>query len=297
MVWVHSGYARSRDGRFEATRTLLRTPDFHGSITVRDAKTKRVLAKWNEANEVSELLFSPDATMLIVSGTSNLTLWEWKTKKVLHTENFNQDDDYNGLPLSIVFSSDSNWVAVSDGSVWLFDTRSKKKKQFDVAPMTTHVAFSPDSRFVVASQWDTGAAYLIIFVQNQKVRQIPATRALDGSDSANAWGTPLFSRDGRLMVLGMEGMQSPPTIQIWSVPRVCRLRKFAAKNGFYPVALSPDARLLVNRNEDGQVVVQRLSDGKTVFSAPQKTDSLVWLDSKTFELRRGQTTKRVGTKN
>ncbi len=226
--------ARTLDGRFEATGVLMKAP-----VEVRDVQTKRVLAKWNDRDGVTGLSFSPDGKMLVVNAPEQLTVWNWRSKKKLHVEKFDKE---NNVRISSDFSRDGRWLAASDGTVWLFDTRSWKKKHFDL-PMTTNVVFAPNSQFVVVSQWDIGVAFSLIFVGSNKVREI----------KGESRGAPMFSRDGRLMVL-MIGKEGGVGVQIWDVSRARLKRKLAApSDNFWPDALSPDARFLVGQANDGEV--------------------------------------------
>ena len=289
-------HARSLDGRFEATGTLFRVPDIHGFVEVRDANTKRVVVSWRAPEGVTGLSFSPDGKTLVVNGSGQLKVWNWRAKKVVFAQSFDQEGSW--VRITSDFSRDGQWLVANDcdGSIWLFETRSWKKRNFD-SFVAQRVVFSPNSRFVVAWGGDTPTAYTLVFVDSGKVQEIPPNSSPMRVSYPS--GVPMFSCDGRLMVLVM-GKEEGGEVQLWDVARARLKRKLVAptnsEESFYADALSPDARFLVGENYDGEknrVVVQRLFDGKTVLSLLQDPDSIRWLDSRTLELKEGKTTKRI----
>ena len=275
--------AISRDGRFEATGTLFRAPKLHGTVEVRERKSGRVLSEWKSSDGVTGLSFSPDGNLLAVNQPGELTVWKWATKTRVHREISTETGGW--VRITSDFSPDGRWLAfnIDNGTIKVLNVRFWKKRSFAV-PMTGNVVFSPDSRFVVASQWDIGVAYSLIYIASEKIREI----------KGESMGVPLFSTDKKLMVLGVGGIATE--IQVWKLPRVRLLRKFPtpiAEDSFFPSSLSPDSRWLLCEDGINHFVVQRLSDGKIVFSSSQTFDSAVWLDGKTLELRGKGKTKRV----
>lgn len=260
--------ALARDGKFAATGTLLRTPQLHGSVEVRDAKTKRVLAALPAVSGATGLAFSPDGTMLAVNGPSRLAVWNWKVKKVLHSQNF--DTGGGQFRVQSAFSPDGKQLAVAFGELRVLNVATWKAKHF---PQVGEPAFvdaatwSPDGRFLALSQHDM-VAFSIVELRNGRVR------SLGGIDAASE---PVFSHDSRYLA----GATNEGTF-IWKTKNGAKT--FVGGNYEHPVlpvAFSPDARLLAVENGQGHIAIRSVATGKQV-QVGKSARRAAWLNLKTL---------------
>ncbi|RYF41619.1 MAG: WD40 repeat domain-containing protein [Cytophagaceae bacterium] len=258
----------SSDGRFEATGTLLRTPDvqgipnYHGSIEVRDLKTGHVVVSWDNPGGVTGLSLSPDATLLAVDSHALLAVWKWKSKQRVYAHTFDTGGQFN---VESAFSPNGKQLAVAFGYLVVLDVASWKTRKF---PQLVEPAFvdkatwSPSGRLLALSQHDL-VSFSLVELQNGRVR------FLGDSDSYSA---PLFSSDSNWLV----GTTENGTF-LWNVKsRTRTLLGGNYEHSLFPVAFSNDARFVACRSEkeSKRIGVWRVRDGKRLVALQIKTASL-----------------------
>ncbi|PQV62719.1 hypothetical protein B1R32_1233 [Abditibacterium utsteinense] len=263
--------ALSRDGRFEAIGALLRTPNLHGWIEVRDAKTKRVLAARTSKFGVTSLGFSPDGALLSVNEPSHLTVWKWRAKQVLHSPNL--DTGGGQFRVRSAFSPDGKQLAVAFGNLKIFDTATWQARSFAQLSDPAFVdgaTWSPDGRLLALWQHDM-VAFSLLDVRTGRVR------SLAGIDAASE---PVFSRDSRYLA----GATNDGTF-IWKTTNGAKTFLGGNYEHFLlPISFSPDARLLAIQNSQGHVEIWRVATGRRVQFFKQSARRVVWRDSKTLLL-------------
>jgi WD40 repeat protein len=264
---------RSRDGRLEATGTLLREPNYHGRVTVRDLKSGRLLATWPQKGGVTGLSFSPDARLLAANSPGGLTVWEWKSKRRVYAHSF--DTGGGQYRIQSAFSPDGKQLAVTFGNLAVFDVASWKAQRFpqlQEPAFVDDVRWSPNGRLLALSHHDI-SAFSLVDVKHGRVG------FLKGID---AMSEPVFSADSRYLA----GATANSGTFIWKTKDGVSV----SVGGDYghpliPIAFAKDARFLACRDEKERVGVWRTRDGKQVVAPQNKSASVETLFERARKLK------------
>lgn len=263
--------ARSRDTRFEATGVLLRSPNLHGWVEVRESRTRRVVAAWKSRFGVTGLSFSPDSALLAVDERGHLTVWKWRAKQVLHSRDF--DTGGGQYRVQIAFSPDGKQLAVASGELRVFDLATWRTRMFGQlrAPSFVDAAtWSPDGRYLALSQHDM-VAFSVVEVRSGRVRPLGAI---------DAASLPIFSKDSHFLA----GATNEGTF-IWKTRSGAKVFLGGNyENLLMPLSFSPGARFLLVERGQSRYEVRRVSTGKRVRVFKQNARRVVWRDSKTLLL-------------
>ncbi len=177
--------------------------------------------------------FSPDATLLAVSGGRPIKIWDVASGQLLRTfESQTGDDSFN-----LVFSPDGKWLVDSghDGRIRLWDVASGQ-----VARRLAHgtgndvhdFAFSPDGKWLVSVGTDY-AVRLWDFASGQMLQTMTHSNGLYGVD---------FSPDGSLVA----SASCDRTVKLWDAASGKMLVSLRHGDEVTAVAFSPDGQLLVS---------------------------------------------------
>jgi WD40 repeat protein len=138
----------SSDGKWLAV-------DAGETVDIRDAMTGNLETQfsvpWASLTGASQVLFSPDGTLLVHTGVEEkITIWDFHTKKLLHIiENPLFDIE------TIAFSPDGTilvtvFLGGASGTVYFWDTTTwHKVSQLDVT--TLDIAYSPNGKWIATS--------------------------------------------------------------------------------------------------------------------------------------------------
>ena len=177
--------------------------------------------------------FSPDGTLLAVSGGRPIKIWDVASGQLLRTFESQVDDD----SFHIVFSPDGKWLADSghDGRIRLWDVASGQ-----VARSLAHgtgndvhdLAFSPDGKWLVSVGTDY-AVRLWDFARGQVLQTMTHSNGLYGV---------AISPDGSLVA----SASCDRTVRLWDAASGKMLVSLRHGDEVTAVAFSPDGRLLVS---------------------------------------------------
>ena len=267
----------SRDARWLAVGTLRRAEEIDGRVSMRDVATNKVAKLWTLKGGVRALALSPDGETVAVMGAfGKLSVWDWKSARLLHTEVLAAtDDNGGGDKASLAFAPNGRLLATGTGGVRLLSTRdwkTQKKLSFDIGnSFLDFIGFSPDSQSLVAAFEDIGPAYLLVNLKSGRRRVLQRGDAL---------ASPVFSPDGMLFV-GSSHEQS-----IVLNLRRSKFKQIFKSEKFQPQAFSPDSRFVVGvaseGEDEGQVEVWSVATGKRVRQFKETTRRVVYLDAKTL---------------
>ena len=171
--------ALSRDDR------LVAGANFCGGVTVWNARSGRLLAKFTNQGEISQVAFSPDGRDLAVgSWNSTITIWDVRTRSplhVLHGHTLGVDDVAYSPNGALLASSSLDDTA----RVWAPSSGRLLRVWHDPAPVTS-VSFAADGGRIVTGDalgtirvWDactacTNATTLLDIARGRVTRQLTA---------------------------------------------------------------------------------------------------------------------------
>lgn len=272
----------SRDFKWLAVGTFRVRDSTDGIVTIRQVATNRVVRTWTLGGGVKFLAFSPDGNALAVAGVGGkLSLWNWKTGRLLHSQTLNTDDDPDRM--SLAFSPDGHTLAVGVRNITLLDTKSWRGRKllaysvpFDVVG---HVVFSPNGGQLLASDnFEGNRGYSLVSLKKRKARSTPGFIAMSA---------PVFSRNGRFFAGGAQKFyREPPSAAfVWDA-RTLKIKRTFESERFQPQAFSPDARFVAGIADEGdyegRVEIWSVSSGKRVRVFQQSARRVVWPHSATL---------------
>lgn len=295
----------SDDRKWLAVGTLTHTDSETDTITVRDCATNRVVKTWEVPDGVRFLAWSPDSTLIATTGVGMLAVWNWRSGKLVYREkNSRLDWTFEG---SLDFSPDGRALAMGADNIFLFDTKTwKRRKLFpdyfgekpnaDPLGDVVQLRFRPDGRSILVTQYNPRAngdgGFALVSPAQKKVTRIDL--------SYFTWHAPVFSRDGRQVAAQgyceVEANDGPDQMEmsyVLDARTLKRKRKFASAT-FQPHAFSSNGRLLAgidvgeyggSNSDSGPVEVWSVNSGKRVqrFDRFEQTARAVaWLDNKTL---------------
>jgi WD40 repeat protein len=131
--------------------------DISGQVRLWDAHTGALLSKLQETDvdathpygHLSNLIFSPDGTMIVYGGSSEIKFWDAVSGSLLFSL------PKGGFETAVAFSPDGALLAsLNDNQLELWDVHSHEKLTSIERPNATHLAFSSDGRYIVTGGYD-----------------------------------------------------------------------------------------------------------------------------------------------
>jgi WD40 repeat protein len=236
------------------------------------------------------LAFSPDGKTLAAPAYGKpIVLWDMATGKELR-----QFAGHHNTVFAVAFSPDGKTLASAgwDRTVRLWDVATGKetRRLQGHRDMVWAVAFSPDGKLLASGSWDTtailwevatgkelrrwqgheGGRFAVAFSPDGKLlaaagskenlflREVATGRELrQFQQGQGIGGTFAFAPDGKVLA----AVRSDGTLGLWEVATGKELRRFwklpgwlARSGGNYPLAFSPDGKLVADRGLDPKVL-------------------------------------------
>ena len=177
---------------------------------------------------------------------------------------------HRGRVLQVAYSPDGKWLAsISDGdpTIRLWHADSLELRSIISAPYATGpVAWSASSRWIARA-----ATEGIVFVWEVISGRVLRGLAGEGTSvRALAW-----SPDSAQLAIAHEGV----AVRLWSPQTGTEPRVFSHKNAVGLVRWSPDGKMLLCVQTNGEIVRWEVSSGKQVARIPQDGAELLELDA------------------
>jgi len=243
---VGSNYRYSPDGRFLSGGS--------SEIYLYDAQTLAEIRSLKTGSGVTELVFSPDGSLLATSqGDKTLVqLWQTSDGKLLRVL-----EGHTGQVTGLAFSPDGSRIATASVDMLAVWQVSDGLQVYKVAPMygAPTVAFSPDGSLLAVSGYENLIIKLLKASDGSPVRQLSGSWAHATSVA--------FSPDGSLLVAASGGDRT----SVWNTQSGSRLfyLEDPAPTVQYvlidQVAFSPDGSLLVTGGGDNLIRLWDPSNG------------------------------------
>lgn len=245
--------AISADGKILASGGNV--PGARSEICLWDVETGKLLSRGTlEANQIRQLLFTPDDKTLVLSDSSNvIRLWDIARKKVAH-----ELKGHPGPIQSMALSPDGKTLASASGdaNIRLWDVAAGKEKlDFAAGGGVSGLAFSPDGKTLSAIGLYPGFA---LFDANtgKKLRKVDRVGQLLGL---------VYAHDGKTLI----GMSSH-LLQVFDAASGKDLRRFEAPRRMINwLTLSPDGKTLATfGNGRHTLELWDVASGKLLHPAP-----------------------------
>lgn len=214
------------------------------SISAVNVDNVRELFNWSAGEDIVDLAFSPDGTLLASSDSDGtIRVWHiWSKEMILE------------IPGSYVsFSPDGKWLGVaSDSGIALYEfSTGKKNRAFDEGKSYYSVAFSPDGQLITGG---TTYGNFYIWSVNDGEKQ----ESSGGIDGEVRWLS--FSKDGILLAAA-----SNTKTYIWNMreKKIEREIVFVKNKPFYlGAALDEDGEWYATGTDTGEITIWRVSNAE-----------------------------------
>jgi WD40 repeat protein len=230
-------------------------------VRVVDADTGKEVSKFSVPQNIPSLAFAAaNRDRLMLVGPAGVQVVNPTTGKTVR--NFaagNQEGNGNN---GGAISPDGRLVALEGRWLTVWEVASGKKRlTVEGVQNVSEVAFSPDSRLLVA--WDNSSTIVVVDVRNGTI-----VRRLQSPDTENAATTLAVSSDGKRVAAGMNDGR----VTVWDVASGDILVPFAGHDGLVTsVVFTADGKKLVSTAQDGTALVWEIPD-KPVSTGPMETE-------------------------
>jgi WD40 repeat protein len=248
-----------------------------GSVQLFDVATGKKLASCKVPAgqpNLGGLVFFADGTHLVTSTNEGICVSEVATGKVVREWALPQEDKFV-VTSGLAISPDSKVLLESHyQGLRHWDLGTGKAIKRDKAPSIYAGFFSPDSKAFLA----TGADGQLKAWDVQNGRQRPHFAAKEATDEKTAKHrvtSAAISADGVLLAKsldrGNDGQIPEEPVQIWNLQTGKKIRAFGADseegfNGFNSLIFSPNGHHLAAGNQEGSVVLWKLSNGRALHT-------------------------------
>jgi WD40 repeat protein len=207
-----------------------------------DVSTGKLLSNTEASGRLASAVFSPTGRSMLVGTEENgIELRDVATGRILLTF---------GSPLTpvvaVAFSADGSTVvsANSDNILKVWDAATGRLQYtFKASKAVTSVAFSPDSRELVAVS--TGSEDPP-WPDKLALWDVASGKLLRNSEQDMGFASSVaFSPDGRRLLTG-GAYETNESLNLWDTATGKLLRAFKTKDGVFSVAFSPDGRKVVS---------------------------------------------------
>ena len=272
----------SPDRKWLAIGTLVRTSPFSGTVAVRSCADNRIVKTWKVPGGVRYLKFSPNGKNVAATGPANkIWVWQWNKGALLYSSVINAEDDQTGQ-MPIAYAPDGRTIAVGADGIQFIDTKNWSKRSPDLQSLVSDVAYSPDSRFLLASDGDESYDGYTIYPQPR------------GKERKKTYfsprGAPVFSRDGKSFAARATDEDkgkfenTVDALFLFETRTLKTKRTLKMDGGFVPTDFSPDGKLLAGLDVETPEIwdIKRGKRVQRFGKFEQSARALVWLDAKTL---------------
>ena len=258
------------DLSFSSDGTMLAVHEGGHFVNIRNMTTKESMMSLEHTNHVHDVTFSPNNTMIAISGYENVTLWDVTTENRIATL-------LHEGAVNLAFSPDGKMLAISEGypideiRLWDVDTMTEIATMSDDT-YSRAIAFSPNGKMLISAG---GYRIQLWNVETQEnIKTIDYPRNMHWANSISC------SPDGKTFAVGTsasfthaitEEQFSHGTIQIWDMETFSRITAFAHPEAIHSVAFSPDGNILAAGARGGTI---ELWD-TTEWTWPNYNDKLI----------------------
>ena len=266
------------------------------------------------------LAVSPDGRSILLGNSETNTqtpvLWDIASAKIVKT--FEGFIGFNG-PDAIAFSPDGRYAAAGGGTfagqtslvVWNLESGVTSCPIDEYLSYVRSLAFSPDSRFLLASSmgaanelklWDVKSCQL---VRQFNLKGIDATGIAFSSDgkrviTGSVWvqmailwdvntGTEIrrFAHEGTSVTFpvldvafGLDDrtilVPGPESLELWDVESGVIIRRYSGQTGLVmSVDISPDGKYVLSSSSTGEVILWDFSTGEELYRLPAHTQPVL----------------------
>lgn len=244
---------------FSADGSLIAVGDNDGLVSVYKSATGELQGSFNgHPTQVKGVCFSRDAQNLIVAGNDNiLRIWRMRTSTGetgrLKFEQLGRLTGHVGEIVGVKLSHKGDLILTAgvDGTsrIWTTSVFDSKQTQLDNAGRRSflEVAFSPIGDQLVATA--SRSAFLWKPKSSTQVELINSER-----EPRALVGSPIFSPDGRLLVLQVEDVDQNKTLELYDSDGTLVTSMPGDLNPAPGAAFSADSKLLAFANDDSGFV-------------------------------------------
>jgi len=208
--------------------------------TLWDVQSRQVLQRLNSPGLLHPA-FSPDGTLLAVSGVQPIKIWDIASGQLVRTF-VGQDDNHS---FSIAFSPDGTLLADSgrEGRITLWDVASGqvvRNLSKDVVQNDIHdIAFSPDGKLLVSVGTDAMV----------RIWDFASGQVLHAMANYDGFYGVAFSPDGKLVA----SASCDRTVKLWDVANGKMATSLRHGDEVTSVAFSPDGTLLASASYEEKI--------------------------------------------
>lgn len=240
-------------------------PENSGRIDIRDAATGASVRTWGSHNDVNDVQFSQDGSMLATSGDDGaLRVWDPGSGELIAAV-----QDVGGPVFGVSFDAGGSLVAASwlDGPMILIarSATGEVVRRIDPPGLPIDTALSPDGEQIVIGSIFEDVARVYDVATGEEILVLPGHR-----DSVNAVS---WSPDGRWIATASRD----PFVRVWNAETGELEARLSGHTGeVITVDWGPDSRRLVSGGWDGSARVWEVDEveGREVFTlAAQQTQA------------------------